>query len=276
MNKIGLGVGVLAALALVFAVPALAAVQVSAIGEVTAVDSVAGTFQIQTEEGDTYEVVPPDGFDLNSLSTGDPVLAEGTLAGGVITATAVVLLDEEVELTVIGEVTAVGDDSFEILTEDEEVFTVVPPDDFDLGSLELGDRVLVQGSLSDSEITASNVVELPADDDDDRDGPFDKDGYYCRTPSARHPALNRLALAYGEPYSELLYYFCEWRFGVGEIKLALQTAVNLGGSMDFGDILEMKREVGGWGQVWQQLGVRGNHEGGRPPWAGGNGQGHNK
>jgi len=276
MTRSALVVALIAGLAFLVAIPAMAAIQISAIGEVTAVDSIAGTFQIQTEEGDTYEVVPPEGFDLSSLSTGDPVLAEGTLAGGVITATAVVLLDEEAELTVIGEVTAVGDDSFEILTEDEGVFVVFPPADFDLGSLELGDRVVVQGSLSDSEITASSVVELPADDDDDRDGPFDKDGYYCRTPSARHPALNRLALAYGEPYSELLYYFCEWRFGVGEIKLALQTAVNLGGSMDFGDILEMKREVGGWGQVWQQLGVRGNHEGGKPPWAGGNGKGNNK
>src|SRR3972149_6009864 len=140
MNKIVLGVGILAALALVFAVPALAAVNVSAIGEVTVVDSIAGTFQIQSEEGDTYEVVPPDGFDLSSLSTGDSVLAEGTLAGGVITATAVVILDEEAELTVIGEVTAVGDDSFEILTEDEGGFVVFPPADFALGSLELGDR----------------------------------------------------------------------------------------------------------------------------------------
>ena len=277
MTKSVLGVVLVTVLALVIAIPALAAVNVSAMGEVTLVDSVAETFQMQSDEGDDFEVVPPDGFDLYFLSVGYQVLVEGTLAGGAITAAIVVLLDEDADLSVVGAVSAIGAETFEITTEDGDIFMVTPPEDFDLSSMEIGDRVLVQGTLSGSEIAASNVVELPANEDNEhQNGPFAKDGYYCRTPEAFHPALDELAMAYDKPYSELLFYFCEWHFGVGEIKLALQSAMDLNNGMDFGDILEMKPELGGWGLAWQLLGLKGQQGGGPPPWAGGlgNGQGH--
>ena len=270
--KIAVAIGLLSVLGLAVVAPAMAAVNVSAFGEVIAIDGGAGTFQLRAESGDLYEVIPPAEFALSDLSIGDEVLVEGTLDSGVITASSVVIL-EDVELRVVGEVIAIRSLFFVIRTADGVIYRVLPPEDFDLSSLEREDRVLVQGSFVDGRIEATSVTLLSPFDDED--GPFAKDGYYCRTPSARHPALNSLALAYDEPYSELLYYFCEWRFGVGEIKLALQTAENSG--LYFGEILEMKRELGGWGQVWQQLGERANeHEGGPPPWAGcrGNGRGH--
>lgn len=268
--KIAVAIGLLSVLGLAVVAPAMAAVNVSAFGEVTAIDGAAGTFQLRAESGDFFEVVPPADFELSDLSLGDEVLVEGTLDSGVITASIVVIL-EDVEVRVVGEVIAIRPLIFVIRTDNGVITRVLPPEDFDLSSLEREDRVLVQGFLVDGRIEATSVTLLPRDDDD-REGPYAKDGYYCRTPSARHPALNSLALAYDEPYSELLYYFCEWRFGVGEIKLALQSAETTG--LYFGEILEMKRELGGWGQVWKQLGGKERHDGGPPPWAGGRGNGH--
>ncbi|MEX2162575.1 MAG: hypothetical protein WD751_11790 [Anaerolineales bacterium] len=173
----------------VVAIPTLAAANMTADGIVTAIDGVAGTFDLQAESGDTY--------------------------------------------------------------------TVNPPDDFDLASLSIGARAQVRGSLDEGVITASRVALLAEDDGESASALDAKDGFYCRTASARHPALNNLATQYDEPYADLLHYFCEWRFGVGEIKLALQTADALNDGTSFGQILELKRELGGWGQVWQHYGVKG-------------------
>lgn len=188
MPKLILAVLVIAGLAFA-AIPALADVTVSAEGVVTAIDGSAGTFDLQSDAGDVYTVDPPDDFNLSILTVGAKVRVEGTLAGGVITASAV------------------------------------------------------------------ELAEL--DDDDDDASSSDNQGFYCRTPSARHPALKRLAQQYNEPYAELLYYFCEWHFGVGEIKLALETAETLNNGTTFGQILELKRETGGWGRVWQHYGMNG-------------------
>lgn len=317
-----LGIGVVAALALGLAiVPALAQVDVSATGEVVAIDAVAGNFQLDSE-GDLYTVIPPAGFDLAtlavedfvlvageleagvitaesleilappadvevtgevqsineaegsfeilgedeavygviapegfdfaSLAVGDMVVVQGSLFAGVITATSVEILAEEVEVT--GEVQSIDEvaGTFEILTEEGETFTVIPPEGFDLATLAVGDNVLVQGTLEDSTITAASIEILPPEEEEEP-----KEGFYCRTPEARHPALNALAFAYGAPYEELLGFFCEGRFGVGNIMLALQTAATLDNGTTAGDILAMKAELGGWGQVWRSLGLKG-------------------
>jgi hypothetical protein len=49
-----------------------------------------------------------------------------------------------------------------------------------------------------------------------------KRGYYCTNPGGRHPALGALADQYNWPYEEVLRWFCEGRFGVGEIKHAFE------------------------------------------------------
>lgn len=247
MTKKLLGVSLVAVLAVLAAVPALAAVTVVAEGEVTAIDAVAGTFQIQSEAGDTFEVNPPAGFDLATLSVGAQVHVEGTLAGGVITATLVELITAGDEVVVTGEVTAVGDADF-TLDVDGTIYTVVPPDGFDLASLEVGAAVTVTGTLLDGVITATSV-ELAADEDEG------KGGFYCLNLDARHPALNGLATVYGEPYAELLGFFCEGRFGVGEIMLALQTAAVT--DLELGEVLGMRSDLGGWGQVWHSLSMNG-------------------
>ena len=63
-------------------------------------------------------------------------------------------------------------------------------------------------------------------------------------------------------------WFCDRRYGFGEIMLALETSQ---GSSDYTaeGLLAMKTELGGWGQVWQYLGLIGPPDSvGRPGEAG--------
>ncbi len=70
-----------------------------------------------------------------------------------------------------------------------------------------------------------------------------------------HPAGVRLAAQFGVPYDQIMSWFCERGFGFGEIMLALETSLASGVPAD--EVLAMKTELGGWGKVWQALGLIG-------------------
>jgi hypothetical protein len=76
-----------------------------------------------------------------------------------------------------------------------------------------------------------------------------------------HPALKSLADRYDVAYDDLLVYFCEQQFGVGEIMLALRTAEREDVDLSYQDILDMRHGDGmkevGWGLIWQELGLIG-------------------
>jgi hypothetical protein len=76
-----------------------------------------------------------------------------------------------------------------------------------------------------------------------------------------HPVLMDLAETYAVDYEDLLAYFCEDEFGVGEIRLALITAEREGVDLTYEEILAMRLEDGikevGWGLIWQELGLIG-------------------
>jgi hypothetical protein len=88
-----------------------------------------------------------------------------------------------------------------------------------------------------------------------------KTGHYCTNPQDHHPALFALAQQYNWPYEEVLRWFCEGRFGVGEIQHAFETWVAIDHRLTPNEILALKVQLGGWGQVWQQLGVKGGGNG---------------
>lgn len=73
-----------------------------------------------------------------------------------------------------------------------------------------------------------------------------------------HPVLLSLATTYEVEYSALEAYFCEG-FGVGEIKLALQTAEKTEDEDLWSEFLDMRKgeEGKGWGEIWQELGLIG-------------------
>jgi hypothetical protein len=93
--------------------------------------------------------------------------------------------------------------------------------------------------------------ELGLKGDDDGDG---EDGDSC-VGIDPHPVGQKLADAYDVPYEDIMGWFCDDNFGFGEIKLALQAAEALDVLPE--DLLAMKDELGGWGQVWKELGSHG-------------------
>lgn len=78
-----------------------------------------------------------------------------------------------------------------------------------------------------------------------------------------HPVLSALAESYdGVEYEDLLMYFCEQDFGVGEIRHALETAAHPDVELTYQEILAWAYSEGmeeiGWGEIWQELGLIGN------------------
>jgi len=71
-----------------------------------------------------------------------------------------------------------------------------------------------------------------------------------------HPVAQRMADTYGVSYKEIMTWFCEGRYGLGEIMHALQTGSDEDGNTPE-QLLQLKTDMGGWGQVWQEQGLIG-------------------
>ena len=71
-----------------------------------------------------------------------------------------------------------------------------------------------------------------------------------------HPVAQRLAETYDVAYEDIMTWFCEGRYGMGEIMHALQNSGDEDGNAPE-QVLLRKTELGGWGQVWQELGLIG-------------------
>jgi hypothetical protein len=91
-------------------------------------------------------------------------------------------------------------------------------------------------------------------DGDDQNEPEADEVDAC-TQADPHPAAQRLAESYGVPYEDVIGWFCEGHYGLGEIMLALKTSQKTG--RPAGDLLASKTKLGGWGKVWQDLGLIG-------------------
>jgi hypothetical protein len=150
----------------------------------------------------------------------------------------------EVEGTVLSIDPVTG--AFRVQERDGDVRVIIPPAGFDLGSLKVGDIVEVKGTLNeDGSVSALSIKIEQAGE------PVDKSGsYYCSQSAVQHPAGGRLAERYEVPYATVQAWFCQG-FGIGQIKLALQTARLTG--VDAAALLEMRRAGQGWGRIWQGL-----------------------
>jgi hypothetical protein len=85
----------------------------------------------------------------------------------------------------------------------------------------------------------------------------------------RHPVGGRIADIYdGVDYSQVMTWFCDDHFGFGEILLALQASQLNTVDETPGELLRLKTELGGWGEVWKEIGFTGRPKEGRPAWAG--------
>jgi hypothetical protein len=72
--------------------------------------------------------------------------------------------------------------------------------------------------------------------------------------STPHPIVVRLAGHYGKSPEEVIAWFCEG-YGLGEIMHALSTSREAG--TDAAALLVRWTELGGWGLVWQEVGIIG-------------------
>lgn len=158
--------------------------------------------------------------------------------------------DTTVSGTVLSVDLAAG--TFEMSTAAGDVLTVTPPASFDLATLTVGSPIEVQGSLDGSALTAFSIFPVVDDNLDDK---VNK-GFFCTNAESSQPALTKLAEEYSADYAQLLDWFCSGHYGVGEIMLALRASQS-GGAASAQELLDMKKELGGWGKVWQELGLVG-------------------
>jgi hypothetical protein len=259
------------ALAFTSVAPALAQVEIFS-GEVVAIDATAGTFTLETAEGVLLVVTPPAGFDLSTLTVGDLVDVEGLLTGDSLAADSVTPAEEPAS-TVLSIDLEAG--TFEIETPEGETLTVIPPEGFDLSTLAVGDLVLVEGVVDGDTLTATSIVPASSEVDEGEDEDGGKNGFYCTNADASHPALANLAESFEADYGQLLSWFCEDGFGVGQIMLALATSQISEGAMSADDALAARAEGAGWGQVWKDLGLKGpDRQDGDSGNGNGNGQGN--
>jgi hypothetical protein len=93
-------------------------------------------------------------------------------------------------------------------------------------------------------------------DDDDEEELTEEEVGYC-VGVEPHPVAQRLAETYGVAYEDIMTWFCEGRYGFGEIMHALQTGDPEEEGKTPEQILLLKTELGGWGKVWQELGLIG-------------------
>ena len=71
-----------------------------------------------------------------------------------------------------------------------------------------------------------------------------------------HPRGNALGESYEVLYEDVMTWFCDG-YGFGEIMHALETSRASEASVSAEELLAMKTEMGGWGTVWQEVGLIG-------------------
>jgi hypothetical protein len=102
--------------------------------------------------------------------------------------------------------------------------------------------------------------------------------YFCENRKGEHPVAAGIAEKYEVDYETVIAWFCGDEdfvkpdgdnFGFGEIMLALQTIALDDVELSAEEILEMRADGLGWGEIWQEFGLIGKPDHAGPPdWAG--------
>ena len=176
-----------------------------------------------------------------------------------------VLAAEGDEITVEGTVLVIEADSF---TLEElvslQIYTVYVGANFNFDSIDEGDIITVTGTEGEDLYTIFmselKIQERIKDQVKECEG----EACFCENIDAVHPVATKIALTYGVDYGIILDYLCgENPVGLGQIMLALQTAVLTGG--DWTDYLNADMDEFHWGQIWQDFDVKGKPDKGIPP-----------
>ena len=106
-------------------------------------------------------------------------------------------------------------------------------------------------------VVADQDVDEGEEAPEEKGAPEEEGAEYC-VGADPHPTAQALADEHGVTYEEVMGWFCDGRYGLGEIKHALETSAREGVDMSAGDLLALKTQLGGWGEVWQSLGLIGS------------------
>lgn len=184
-----------------------------------------------------------------------------------------------------GEITLIEAGSMKLSTKDGTV-TVIFPDDYDPSDLSIGLIVMVDGSwLNEENFKADAIkevddpdeVEAEEPDDEDIDEKDEEDGEdtgqnaFCTGEKASsHPLAAKIVERFsngegeGAAVSEeqVMTWFCQGN-SFGEIMLALMTQKFDGTNPE--EMLQMRKDGIGWGNIWKDKGLIGNAKEGTPP-----------
>lgn len=181
--------------------------------------------------------------------------------------------DEPVEIEFTGRVTAIDTlgGTLTLETDEAEVFTVLPPEGFDLSLVALGNLYEVEGTLEDGIVLATKL-KFEDDDADEAEGEEQDEedqedkglSFFCRPEAQKdHPFAAALAETYDTESSKIMGWFCDGGYGFGQIMLALQTASRMG--VDAGELLARRSAGEGWGKIWVEMGLIGKDREAHPP-----------
>ena len=135
-----------------------------------------------------------------------------------------------------------------------------------LGTVKGADRAalttLLDNAFSNHEVRLTKILGPAVADqniDEGDEAPEEEGEEYC-TGNDPHPAAQALAVAYDDvtTYAQIMGWFCDDGYGLGEIKHALETSAREDVTETAGDLLALKTQLGGWGEVWQHLGLIGS------------------
>ncbi len=122
--------------------------------------------------------------------------------------------------------------------------------------LSTGDLLLLRDQLGNWDTVWTSLHRLDPNQHGSETASLDGQtrGQYCQASAPQQPVAENLAQTYGVSYENVINLFCQG-YGFGEIMLALQTSQTANLPPD--NLLTLKNESGGWGQVWQDLNLIG-------------------
>jgi len=171
---------------------------------------------------------------------------------------------EDNEYEVEGLVIAIYPDEFklEIEVDNEgvpEIIVVQVGQNFNFTGFAVGDLIEIKGIIDETGVV--HVTELKIEEhSQEMEG--EKESFYCTDEAVSHPLGLKLAANYSVDYTVLEGYLCgENPIPMGQIKLAVQTAALTG--EDYTLYLEGFEGIS-WGQIWQELGLKGKPSHGIP------------
>jgi hypothetical protein len=230
--------------------------EVALTGTVMSTDELTLSLEIETEEGEEYTIFVPEDFDLSTLSIGDLVEVKGTTnEDGSIAATEILIVFDSVEVEITGSIVSLDPlgNTFDVEAEDGELFTFTATEGFDWTSISVGDLVEVSGiSTEDGSVILLTLVVQDSEDGEEET----RDSYYCTQSEVPHPFGAVLAERYQVDYAILQGWFCDG-YGWGQVMLALQTGQMT--DTDPSALLAARKAGEGWGRIWQELKLIGNH-----------------